>query len=71
MKIITGDNLVTTTAIAKQADFRGWEKGIDGAELSALNQKEFDKAVLNNNIFTRMFPEVKLKIIQGLKRQNQ
>ncbi len=71
VKIITGDNLVTTTAIAKQADLRGWEKGIDGTELSALNQKEFDKAVLDNYIFTRMFPEVKLKIIQSLKRQNQ
>ncbi len=71
VKIITGDNLVTTTTIAKQADLRGWEKGIDGAELSALSPDKFDSAVINNNIFTRMFPEVKLKIIQSLKRQNQ
>ena len=71
VKIITGDNLVTTTAIAKQAEFKGWEKGIDGAELSALNTDKFDNAVINNNVFTRMFPEVKLKIIQSLKRQNQ
>ncbi|MEO6844023.1 MAG: cation-translocating P-type ATPase [Ginsengibacter sp.] len=71
VKIITGDNLVTTATIAKQAELRGWEKGIDGAELSALNQKNFDKAVLHNYIFTRMFPDVKLKIIQSLKRQNQ
>ena len=76
VKIITGDNLVTTTAIAKQANLRGWEKGIDGAELSALDADNpiaigFDSAVINNNIFTRMFPEVKLKIIQSLKRQSQ
>lgn len=71
VKIITGDNLITTAAIAKQASFRGWEKAIDGVELSELNQNEFDKAVLHNYIFTRMFPEVKLKIIQSLKRQNK
>ncbi|MEO5501815.1 MAG: HAD-IC family P-type ATPase, partial [Ginsengibacter sp.] len=37
VKIITGDNQITTGAIAKQAGFRGWEKAIDGAELSALD----------------------------------
>ena len=71
VKIITGDNQITTAAIAKEADFRGWEKAIDGTELSALSQDDFDHAVIENNIFTRMFPEVKLKIIQSLKRQNQ
>lgn len=71
VKIITGDNLITTAAIAKQANFRGWEKAIDGAELSNLVEGKFDTAVMKNNIFTRMFPEVKLKIIQSLKRQNQ
>ena len=71
VKIITGDNQITTGAIAKQAGFRGWEKAIDGAELSALDPDKFDSAVINNNVFTRMFPEVKLKIIQSLKRQNQ
>ena len=71
VKIITGDNRITTAAIAKEAGFKGWEKSIDGGELSAIDQNELDKAVLDNNIFTRMFPEVKLKIIQSLKRQNQ
>jgi Ca2+-transporting ATPase len=71
VKIITGDNQITTAVIAKEANFRGWEKAIDGTELSALSQDEFDRAVIENNIFTRMFPDVKLKIIQSLKRQNQ
>ena len=33
VKIITGDNLLTTTAIAKEAGLRGWERDITGAEL--------------------------------------
>ncbi|HEY5369980.1 MAG TPA: cation-translocating P-type ATPase [Hanamia sp.] len=70
LKIITGDNPVTTTAIAKQAHFRGYENAITGTELLQLNETDFDKAVIENNLFTRMFPEVKLKIIESLKRQN-
>jgi len=71
LKIITGDNPVTTAAIAKQAHFKGYDKEITSAELLQLNDADFDKAVMENNVFTRMFPEVKLKIIQSLKRQNQ
>jgi Ca2+-transporting ATPase len=71
LKIITGDNLETTIAIAKQAGFRGYEKALTSAELINLNRTEFDKVVAENNVFARMFPEVKLKVIQSLKRQNE
>jgi Ca2+-transporting ATPase len=70
LKIITGDNPVTTAAIAKQAHFRGYEKTITSTELLALNKNDFDKAVIENSLFTRMFPEVKLKIVESLKLQN-
>ena len=71
LKIITGDNPVTTAAIAKQAHFRGYENTITGAELLQLDETDFDKSVIENAIFTRMFPEVKLKIIESLKKQNE
>ncbi len=71
IKIITGDNLITTTAIARQAGFRGWENALDGSALIALETGAFDKAVMRHNIFTRMFPEVKLRIIQSLKSQGE
>lgn len=70
LKIITGDNLITTAAIAKQANFKGWEKSIDGSDLPA-EQKEFDEVVTREQIFTRVFPEVKLRIIQSLKAQSE
>lgn len=70
LKIITGDNPVTTAAIARQAHFTGYEKTVTSADLLQLNERDFDKAVIENTIFTRMFPEVKLKIIQSLKKQN-
>lgn len=71
VKIITGDNAVTTTAIAKQIGFRGYEKSISGDELMALPEKELQACVIDTAIFTRMFPEAKLKIINALKSNNQ
>lgn len=70
IKIITGDNPLTTAAIARQADFYGYEKSITGEELIRLKDNEFDEAVKNNFVFTRMFPELKLKIIESLKKQH-
>ncbi len=71
VKIITGDNAATTTAIAKQIGFRGYEKSITGDELMKLSDDDLKKCVIDTQIFTRMFPEAKLKIINALKAQNE
>jgi P-type Ca2+ transporter type 2C len=71
VKIITGDNAETTTAIAKQINFKGYDKSISGDELMALNEADLRACVMNTNVFTRMFPEAKLKIINALKAENQ
>ena len=71
VKIITGDNAATTAAIAKQIGFTGYEKTITGDELMKLQEEELKNCVMNTTIFTRMFPEAKLKIINALKSNNQ
>lgn len=71
VKIITGDNAATTAAIAKQINFRGYEKTITGDDLMKLNDDELKSCVMDTAIFTRMFPEAKLKIINALKSNNQ
>jgi len=71
VKIITGDNAATTAAIAKQVGFRGYENSITGDELMKLDETELKTCVANTSIFTRMFPEAKLKIINALKSNNQ
>ncbi len=71
VKIITGDNAATTAAIAKQIGFRDYEKTITGDELMKLQEEELKTCVMNTTIFTRMFPEAKLKIINALKSNNQ
>ena len=71
VKIITGDNAETTSAVAKQIAFRGYEKSISGDELMRLNDADLREIVSGTNIFTRMFPDAKLKIIQALKQNNE
>ena len=71
VKIITGDNHITTSSIARQIGFQGYEKSITGDELMQMNDSELKAAVAEKNIFTRMFPEAKLKIINALKSQGE
>lgn len=71
LKIVTGDNAATTNAIAKQIGFRGYKKSITGDELMTLTDNELQYVVLNTYIFTRMFPQAKLRIINALKAKNE
>ncbi len=71
VKIITGDNAETTTAIAKQVGFRGIEHSLTGDELMLLSDTELQEKVMQTNIFTRMFPDAKLRIITALKENRQ
>ena len=71
VKIITGDNARTTNAIAQQIGFRGFEKSITGDELMKLNDAEVQTKVMDINLFSRMFPEAKLRIVNALKANGQ
>jgi P-type Ca2+ transporter type 2C len=71
VKIITGDNEATTSAIAKQIGFKGYDKSISGKSLMELPEEALKTCVMDTNIFTRMFPDAKLKIINALKANNQ
>ncbi len=71
VKIITGDNEGTTAAIAEQIKFDGADKTMSGEELVGLSNSELKQKVEELSIFTRMFPEAKLRIINQLKDNNE
>lgn len=71
VKIITGDNSLTTAAIAKQIGFRGHENSMTGEELMKLSDSGLRTVVETIAIFSRMFPEAKLRIINALKANGQ
>jgi Ca2+-transporting ATPase len=71
VKIITGDNEATTRTIASQIQFKNFYKSMDGEALIKLSDKELEEQVKQVNIYTRMFPEAKLRVIEALKRNNE
>ena len=60
--MITGDQINTATAIGKELGITG--KAITGQELERINLK---KEIGNINIFARVNPEHKLKIVEALR----
>lgn len=71
VKIITGDNAATTSTIARQIGFKGTDKTMSGEELLKLGEEELKAKVMEVNIFTRMFPDAKLRILNALKANQQ
>ena len=71
VKIITGDNQVTTKAIAREAGIKHVDETIDGEKLIALDPPAFEEAVRQKTLFTRMFPEAKLAVINALKKDDE
>ncbi len=71
VKIITGDNKATTLTIANQVSFKNAGNGIEGDAVNAMSDAELSDTVKKVNVFTRMFPDAKLKIIKALKKNNE
>ncbi|QED36583.1 cation-translocating P-type ATPase [Antarcticibacterium arcticum] len=71
IKLITGDNPATTHTIARLVNLQGSNDAVTGEELMNLNQEEFDRKVSQASVFSRIFPEIKVKIVNSLKRQHE
>jgi P-type Ca2+ transporter type 2C len=71
VKIITGDNEATTRTIATQVNFKGADKSLDGDALHALTDADLVETVKQVNIFTRVFPDAKLRVIEALKANGE
>lgn len=65
--MITGDYPATATAIAGQAGLDVNEV-VTGEQVKLADESELDALVRNVNVFARILPEQKLRIVQALKR---
>ena len=69
--MITGDYPATAKKIAREAGIYNGGRIITGQELEKMSIKELKKAIKNVNIFARILPEQKLKIVEALKANNE
>ena len=65
VKVISGDNPVTVSKVAKQAGIKNADKYVDASELK--DEAALRKAVLKNTVFGRVTPDQKRKFVQILK----
>ena len=65
IKVISGDNPVTVSNVAKQAGIKNADRYADASELKS--EEELRKAVLKKTVFGRVTPNQKRKFVQILK----
>jgi Ca2+-transporting ATPase len=71
VKVITGDNSLTTKAIAEKAGIKNSESVLEGEEFMKLDEVGKLKAIHDTTLLTRMFPEAKLAVVNVLKKEEQ
>jgi Ca2+-transporting ATPase len=65
--MITGDNGTTAAAIARKIGLQNYDKVLTGAEIEQLSEAELSAKLKANNIFARVIPNHKMRIVKGLK----
>ena len=71
VKVITGDNADTTGAIAQQAGIINKTPPVNGADIIHHTEPELIELTRKTTLFTRMFPEAKLKIVNAFKKDEE
>jgi Ca2+-transporting ATPase len=69
--MITGDYPVTAINIGKEIGIKNSELCITGSELKDMTEDELCERIKLVNIFARVIPEQKLKIVNALKKNNE
>jgi Ca2+-transporting ATPase len=71
VKLLTGDYLETAEHIANKTGVPLTERSYTGSEILQMSPEEVQQAVQTSHLFSRMFPEAKLKVIEALKANHE
>lgn len=71
VKMITGDYAETALSIAEQAGIDISGGALSGEEISMLNDDELIQRINNVNVFARIIPEQKLRIVRALQSNDE
>ena len=69
--MITGDYPITAINIAREIGLKNHQVAISGPELQEMTEDELCERIKDVNVFARVVPEQKLKIVNALKRNRE
>jgi P-type Ca2+ transporter type 2C len=69
--MITGDYPITAENIAHQIGLKEPDKVITGPELNAMSDDELQKRIMTVNVFARVIPEQKLRLVNAFKANGE
>jgi P-type Ca2+ transporter type 2C len=69
--MITGDYPITATNIGKEIGILNPDLCMTGSELKVISEEELSERIKTVNIFARVVPEQKLKIVNALKKNRE
>ena len=69
--MITGDHPRTASSIARQIGLRNPDRVTTGAELERLSEATLDASIRDVNVFARVVPEQKLRIVRALQARGE
>ncbi|WP_434301806.1 cation-translocating P-type ATPase [Clostridium botulinum] len=69
--MITGDNGITASSIAKQINMPNSDKIITGDELNIMTDEQLHEKVKDVSIFSRVVPEHKMRIVKAFKENGE
>jgi magnesium-transporting ATPase (P-type) len=69
--MLTGDHLQTAQSVSRQLGLEGGGGALEGSALERMSEAETDRVVRQVNVYGRVAPEHKLRIVQRLKQQGE
>jgi Ca2+-transporting ATPase len=71
IKVITGDNEDTAAAILRQAGIINENPAVNGTDIIHCTEEQLTQYATRSTLFTRMFPEAKLAVVNALKQNGE
>ncbi len=69
--MITGDHPVTASSVAKKVGIRNFARVITGDELDQMTDEEMGEKVKSCNVYARVLPLHKVRIVKALRNQGE